>query len=232
MCYSDDIITAAIGRDLANEVIPMKKLMMVLLALVLVATGAAAWKWESVVGWLHTSRARVDATAAEKDVLGTTAKNGKKILITYFSWGGNTRAAARAIHEKIGGDIFEIRTETPYPAGYSDTVAQAKKEKAENIHPPLTASVPGIGDYDLILLGYPIWWFVEPMPIRSFLDAHNLDGKTILPFATSGGSSIHESVESLRASAPKADIRDGHLCNVTSSIDAWLGDVEAMAGRR
>lgn len=165
-------------------------------------------------------------------MLGTTAKNGKKILVAYFSWGGNTRAAARAIHEKIGGDIFEIRTETPYPAGYSDTVAQAKKGKAENIHPPLTASVPGIGDYDLILLGYPIWWFVEPMPIRSFLDAHNLDGKTILPFATSGGSSIQKSVESLRASAPKADIRDGHLCNVTSSIDAWLGDVEAVAGRR
>ena len=135
MCYSDDIITAAIGRDLANEVIPMKKLMMVLLALVLVATGAAAWKWESVVGWLHTSRARVDATAAEKDVLGTTAKNGKKILVAYFSWGGNTRAAARAIHEKIGGDIFEIRTETPYPAGYSDTVAQAKRKKPKTSIP-------------------------------------------------------------------------------------------------
>ena len=200
----------------------MKKFLLVLLGVLLIGAGVAWYKRDAVIGMLNMSRTRVEATAAEKDVLGQTAKNGKKILVAYFSWGGNTRGVARSIHEKVGGDIFEIRTEKPYPDSYKETVEAAKAEKAADARPALAGPLPDTSGYDLVLLGYPIWWYVEPMAVDTFVTSVKLDGVTVLPFATSGTSSVKASEERLRKLLPAAKVGTGLLANIESTVEPWL----------
>ena len=206
----------------------MKKFLLILLVLLLVAAGAAWYKRDTVIGLLNMSRTRVEATAAEKDVLGTAAKNGKKILVAYFSWGGNTRGVARSIHEKIGGDIFEIRTEKPYPDDYKATVEVAKGEKAADARPAIVGPLPDTSGYDIVLLGFPIWWYVEPMAVDTFVTSVKLDGVTVLPFATSGTSTVKASEERLRKLLPAAKFGPGLLANIESSVEPWLKANGAM----
>jgi hypothetical protein len=78
--------------------------------------------------------------------------------------------------------------------------------------------------YDVILLGYPIWWYIEPMAVKTFVEAQDLSGKTILPFATSGGSGVEGSVSDLRKTLPNAKVKDGILLNSTGGLDGWLKD--------
>ncbi len=206
----------------------MKKFLLVLLGVLLIGAGVAWYKRDAVIGMLNMSRSRVEATAAEKDVLGQTAKNGKKILVAYFSWGGNTRGVARSIHEKVGGDIFEIRTEKPYPDGYKETVEAARAEKAADARPALAGPLPDTSGYDLVLLGYPIWWYVEPMAVDTFVTSVKLDGVTVLPFATSGTSSVKASEERLRKLLPAAKVGTGLLANIESTVEPWLKANGAM----
>ena len=147
---------------------------------------------------------------------------GKKVLVAYFSWGGNTRGVAKQIHDKTGGDFFEIKKETPYPDDYKGTVDAGKQEKEQNMRPKLAGPLPDLKQYDVILIGYPIWWYIEPMPVKTFVEAQDLSGKIILPFATSGGSDIIASVADLRQTLPKARVKDGLLANLTGGIDGWL----------
>ena len=206
----------------------MKKFLLVLLGVLLIGAGGAWYKRDAVIGMLNMSRSRVEATASEKDVPGQTAKNGKKILVAYFSWGGNTRGVARSIHEKVGGDIFEIRTEKPYPDGYKETVEAAKAEKAADARPAIAGPLPDTSDYDLVLLGYPIWWYVEPMAVDTFVTSVKLDGVMVLPFATSGTSSVKASEERLRKLLPAAKVGTGLLANIESTVEPWLKANGAM----
>ena len=149
--------------------------------------------------------------------------NGK-VLVAYFSWGGTTRKLAQAIQQKTGGDLFEIKTEKPYPTDYHATIDIGKKEKADNARPKLAGTLPDMKQYDVILLGYPIWWYIEPMAVKTFVEAQDLSGKTILPFATSGGSGVEGSVSDLRKTLPNAKVKDGILLNSTGALDDWLKD--------
>jgi len=200
----------------------MKKFLLILLVLLFLGACIAWYKRDAVFGLLNMSRTRVAATVNEKDVLGTTAKNGKKILVAYFSWGGNTRNVARAIHAKTGGDIFEIRTEKPYPDDYKACVAAAKDEKAADARPALAGPLPDTSGYDMVLLGFPIWWYVEPMAVDTFVQSVKLDGVNVLPFATSGTSSIKASEERLRQLLPAAKFGPGLLANIESTVEPWL----------
>ena len=206
----------------------MKKFLLVLLGVLLIGAGVAWYKRDAVIGMLNMSRSRVEATAAEKDVLGQTATNGTTIRVAYFSWGGNTRGVARSIHEKVGGDIFEIRTEKPYPDGYKETVEAARAEKAADARPAIAGPLPDTSGYDLVLLGYPIWWYVEPMAVDTFVTSVKLDGVTVLPFATSGTSSVKASEERLRKLLPAAKVGTGLLANIESTVEPWLKANGAM----
>ena len=166
--------------------------------------------------------------AKQAEAAPAPAAGGKKVLVAYFSWGGTTRNVAKLIQEKTGGDIFEIKTETPYPKDYHQTVELGKKEKADNVRPKLAGPLPDLKQYDVILLGYPIWWYIEPMAVKTFVEAQDLSGKTILPFATSGGSDIGSSVADLQKTLPKAQVKDGLLANSTGGIDGWLKDNGVM----
>lgn len=199
----------------------MKKVLLILLVIALAAGGYAWSRRDSLIGLLKMKRS-AETPQSSADILGQAAKNGKKILTVYFSWSGNTRRVAQKIHKMVGGDLFEIRPEKPYPAGYNETVDLAKKEKADNSRPAIAGPLPDMKNYDIVILGYPIWWYIEPMIIDTFAETEGLDGKTVFPFATSGGSTITESVKHLRSIAPKADIRDGLLANIESRIEPWL----------
>ena len=94
--------------------------------------------------------------------------------------------------------------------------------KSKRKHPKLAGPLPDLKQYDVIVLGYPIWWYIEPMPVKTFVEAQDLSGKTILPFATSGGSGIEGSVADLRKTLPKSQVKDGLLANMTGGIDRWL----------
>ena len=194
------------------------------LIIVLILLAIVACKGpDSLIGLAKMSRSASTEGQTLPNVLGNPmGKNGKKVLVAYFSWGGNTREVAKLIHEKTGGDLFEIKKETPYPREYKPATEIGKKEREENQRPKLAGPLPDLKQYDVILVGYPIWWYIEPMPVKTFVEAQDLSGKIILPFATSGGSDITASVEDLRTTLPKAQVKEGLLANMTGRIDPWL----------
>lgn len=199
----------------------MKKIL-ILLCFILLAAAVAAWiKRDSLVGLLSMSR-KAEPSGAENILTGEPAKNGKKVLIAYFSWGGNTRRVARRIREMTGGDLYEIRTAASYAGNYKAAVEQARQERESGTLPELAGELPEVKNYDAVLLGYPIWWGVEPLAVDAFATAAGLDGKTVLPFATSGSSGIESSVERLKNLFPNAEIRSGVLANITSRLQPWL----------
>lgn len=112
----------------------------------------------------------------------------KKVLIAYFSHTQTTEKVALEIHKRIGGDLFQIETVQAYPTEHRDTLNVAEKERDTNARPALKGTVENMDSYDVIFLGYPIWWYTLPHPLFTFLESYDLSGKTIIPFVTHGGS--------------------------------------------
>lgn len=166
----------------------------------------------SIVGCTNQPTA---PTAASSSADGNTPK----ILIAYFSradenYGvgyvekGNTAIVADMIAEETGGTIFEIKSTTPYPKSYQECAEFAKKERDANARPTLTATIANFADYDIIYLGYPIWWHDLPMPVYSFLESYDFASKTIIPFCTHAGSGLDNTDDKIRSAAPKAMLGD------------------------
>ena len=154
--------------------------------------------------------------------------NDKKILIAYFSWGGNTKIIAEKIQDKVDSDIFRIEPETPYPKNYNETVyTVAKKQHEENIHPELKENID-ISNYDTIFVGTPAWWFTMAPPVMTFLEKNNFEGKTIIPFITHGGGGgykISDDMEKLAKGSkvlPPLVVFGGGDINYDKEITLWL----------
>lgn len=109
-----------------------------------------------------------------------------KILIAYYSLSGNTKAVAEQIHAKFGGDLFEIKTLTPYPGNEQEAIEIIQGQRAANIKPELSGKVANINEYDIIFIGTPIWFGTASLPVFSFVESHDFAGKTIIPFYTCG----------------------------------------------
>lgn len=148
----------------------------------------------------------------------------KKILVAYFSHSDNTREIANQIHEKIGGDIFEIVTVNPYPTDYDAVVDQAKQEQEDNYRPELATEIENMDSYDVVFVGYPNWWGTMPMPVFAFLEEYDFSGKTIIPFCTHEGSGLGRSVEDITELCPQSTILDG-LAIRGSSVETAQDDV-------
>lgn len=144
----------------------------------------------------------------------------EKILVAYFSRTGenysvgviekgNTHIIADMIAEQTGGDTFEIHTVTPYPDGYDECTEVARKEKDENARPELAGTVEGMDDYDIVFLGFPIWWGDMPMAVYTFLESYDFSGKTIVPFCTHEGSGLSSTENSIADACPDAEILEG-----------------------
>ena len=136
-----------------------------------------------------------------------------KVLVAYYSYSGNTKEVAEAIHEKVGGDIFEIKTEGTYPDEYRPMTVQAKKEIEDGWRPKLTTSVADISKYDVVFLGSPNWWGTITPQVSSFLENYDLSGKTVIPFITHGGGGVQNTVRDMTAQCKG--------CNVNQ--EAWVG---------
>lgn len=152
-------------------------------------------------------------------------------LVAYFSRTGNTRVIARQIERATSADIFEITPVVPYPDDYEQTVSQARRETEEGFRPDLRASVNNIDRYDTVYLGSPIWGMTAPPVIRAFLAAHDLRGKTVVPFITHGGYGVGGSLSALAEHAPEARILDAFVIEADQErrtleqVTRWLESV-------
>lgn len=161
------------------------------------------------------------APAAENKETESSGENSK-ILVVYFSHTGNTKPIAEYIHDLVGGDLVRLEPVNPYPEGYSDALDPAKQEQRENARPEIQNTIEHFDSYEVIYLGYPIWWGTTPMLINTFLESYDFSGKTVVPFATSGGTGISKSIEDIRTEIPSADVKDGLLVRNNDDIIPWL----------
>ena len=151
-----------------------------------------------------------------------------RVLIAYFSWGGNTRGIAQEIQRQTGADIFEITLVTPYSSDYNTVLMQAQRDQHDQARPELEGHIDNMSDYDVILLGYPNWWASIPMPIASFLEEYDFTGKTIIPFCSHGGGRFGQSLTAIAKLAPDAEMGIGLAINYSGgaampdNVAAWL----------
>lgn len=148
-----------------------------------------------------------------------------RTLIVYFSKTGNTENVANQIQELTGGDMFKIEPVNPYPVDYQETTEIARDELDRNARPEVRGTVANMDDYDTIIVGYPIWWSQAPMPVLTFLESHDLSGKTIAPFATAASSGIEGSINMLQDSAPGSTFLDGQRVRSDDEIQPWLQQI-------
>lgn len=138
-------------------------------------------------------------------------------LVAYFSASGTTAKAAKALANAVGGELYEIKPAVPYTNADLNWMDKNSRSSVEmnNIHsrPELADTDAPVAGRDIIFLGFPIWWYMAPTIINTFLEHYDFSGKTIVLFATSGGSGLGRSAACLRSSAPGAKIVDGRMLN-------------------
>jgi flavodoxin len=166
------------------------------------------------------------------DIQGSELKGDKKILVAYFSHSGNTRALANHIHKSVGGDSFEIEAVEPYPDDYDACVRQAKEELNSGLKPALKTRIENTTSYDVVFIGYPIWWGTIPAPVRTFLSEYDLSEKTIAPFCTHEGTGLGRSVTDIAKLCPKSilldgvAIRGGEVKTAQNKVAEWLRKIK------
>ena len=153
---------------------------------------------------------------------------GGKVLIAFFSWGGNTRGIAEEIQSQTGADLFEIELVTPYSTDYNTVLMEAQHDQNIQARPEIKNKVQNFEQYDTIILGYPNWWASIPMPIASFLEEYDFSGKTIIPFCSHGGGRFGQSLTAIAKLAPNAVMGEPlsvHYSGgrgLSEDISAWL----------
>ena len=142
-------------------------------------------------------------------------------LVAYFSASGVTAKVAETLAEAIGADIFEIEPKVPYTKADLDWTNRQSRSSIEMNDPASRPAIAGVrdnmADYDTLFVGFPIWWYVAPTIINTFLESYDLTGKTIIPFATSGGSGIGKTNEKLLPSCAGAKLIEGKVFKSTVS---------------
>lgn len=202
----------------------MRKWLSFLLAAFLAVTLAAC-------GAQPEAEAQTTPTEAQQSAATETTP---QILIVYFSATGNTKPIAETIADLTNGDLFEIVPAEPYTSddlNYNNDSCRANQEQNDaSIRPEISATVENMDEYDIVLLGHPIWWYVAPTIINTFLEAYDFSGKKLVLCATSGGSGFGKTVESLRPSVPQpVSIVEGKMLNgkiPASELKAWADRVK------
>lgn len=159
---------------------------------------------------------------------------GRYILVACFSRTGTTRAAAEHIRDYTGGTLFEIKTARSYPERYAELVDAALDEKNEDARPALAKQAEDFGLYDVVFLGYPIWWMTAPMAVGTFLESHDLAGKTVVPFCTSAVDGIEGSMDFIRQCAgEEAVVLEGFTAGEDwTALEEWVdASLEQVPGR-
>lgn len=152
-----------------------------------------------------------------------------KILVAYFSASGQTAKLAKTLAGVTGGDLFEIAPETAYTAADLDWMDKKSRSTIEmkdpKSRPAIAGKVADMAQYDTVFVGFPIWWYQAPRIIETFLESYDFSDKTVIPFATSGGSGMGKTNEKLAPSCPGAKLLHGKVFSSYSSkadLSAWV----------
>ncbi|MCM1523685.1 MAG: flavodoxin [Ruminococcus sp.] len=176
-----------------------------------------------------------------------SAEVSGKTLIAYFSLAetvpegadavtyatpsiGNTEYAAMEIQKQTGGDLFAIKTVKNYPVSHSECSEIAEEEMLADERPELSSHLENMDEYDVVYIGYPIWWYAEPMAIRSFIEEYDFSGKTVIPFCTTLGAGIGKSEKNIAELADGAAVLEGITLrserqDFGDDIAPWLTDI-------
>lgn len=166
-----------------------------------------------------------DDNAVDKIPDGTTGK----VLVAYFSCTNTTKGVAEKIAVATGGTLYSITPEQPYTSAdlnYGNSNSRSTKEQNDDkARPAISGSVENFSEYDIVFIGYPIWWGQAPKIIYTFLESYDFNGKTIIPFCTSGSSGMGTSATNLHVSAPKANWKSGARIAAGGSVDSLIAQM-------
>lgn len=151
------------------------------------------------------------------------------VLVAYFSASGVTARAAQALADTAGADLYEIKPAVPYTQADLNWMDKKSRSSVEmndpTARPEISGKVADMDRYDVVLLGFPIWWYREPSIIDTFLESYDFTGKKIVLFATSGGSGFGKTVEGMKKIVPSAEIVEGRMMNGSwkeSELKLWM----------
>ena len=147
----------------------------------------------------------------------------QKVLVAYFSASGATARVAQEMAQALGADLYEIRPDQPYSSADLNWMDKKSRSTLEmndpSCRPAIAEPVQDMAQYDTVFIGFPIWWYVEPRIVDTFLESYDFAGKTMIPFATSGGSDIRKAEKSLKEHCPAASWKKGQLLNGSGAAD-------------
>ncbi len=201
----------------------MKKNLLIILPLVILFAGFAC------AFAVNNQLSKKNVSAETK---GGIMDTDKKILIAYFSWGGNTKSVAEKIQKSTGGDMFRIETLIPYPKDYNETAyGVAKEQHDKGIKPELKENCD-ISNYDIIFVGTPAWWYTMAPAVMTFLSENNFEGKTIVPFITHGGGGEYSIAKEMGELSKASKVlksfavyEDGGA-DIQNKVDGWLKELK------
>lgn len=152
----------------------------------------------------------------------------KKVLIAYFSASGVTARVAKTMADAVGADLYEICPEQPYTSADLNWMDKKSRSTVEMNDPACRPAIAGemqnMDQYDTVLVGFPVWWYVEPRIVDTFLESYDFSGKEMIPFATSGGSGIGKAEKRLTDHCPAAVWKKGQLLNGAGAAD-WIKSI-------
>ena len=228
------------------EVFIMKKAIAILLSLTMIlglaACGNSASQTEQPSTEDTSVESKADTNSAENstDMENTDNQDVQdhKVLVAYFSATGTTKGVAEHIANGLNADIYEIVPEDPYTdadLNYNDNNSRTTIEMNDpNARPAISGSVENMEQYDIIFVGYPIWWGEAPRIVSTFMESYDFSGKTIVPFCTSGGSGIGSSASNLERLTSGATWLDGRRLNGSDSQDTvmeWVNSLDLNLGK-
>ena len=147
--------------------------------------------------------------AGENYNVGITDPDSASAAYAGYIEKGNTQIVAEIIADLTGGDLYHITTVEPYPDDYASMLTRAQEELDADARPELAGELPNLDDYDVIMIGYPIWHAATPRPVLTFLERYDLSGKKLVPFNTHEGSGQSGTVSEIEAHAPNAELLEG-----------------------
>ena len=219
----------------------MKKAIAILLSLTMILGLAACGNSASQTEQPSTEDTSVESKADTNSAENSTDKENTdnqdvqdhKVLVAYFSATGTTKGVAEHIANGLNADIYEIVPEDPYTdadLNYNDNNSRTTIEMNDpNARPAISGSVENMEQYDIIFVGYPIWWGEAPRIVSTFMESYDFSGKTIVPFCTSGGSGIGSSASNLERLTSGATWLDGRRLNGSDSQDTvmeWVNSID------
>ena len=194
--------------------------MIVIVLIVALLFGAYQW-FRFPAAFRNLSNESLSAEQVNELKEELKAKEDKNVLVTYFSYSGTTRGVAETLSNQIGADLFEIAPKEDYSSLYP----QSNMEIRKGARPELSSTVENMEEYDIIFIGYPVWFHATPAPINSFLESYDLTGKTIIPFTTHGGSGFSRTIQTISELQPNATVISDGFSISRNSVSGAESDV-------